>query len=88
LNTGIVGGDINLGHLRRSEPGTKLGDNSVLVTLAIDPRSTYYLDPNHSGGQTFSDQRSVARDAVEKSRRETRMKKGVGLGGIHQYAQV
>jgi hypothetical protein len=83
LNTGVVR-DINLGHLRRLDSGTKLGDNSVLVTLAIDPRSTYYLDPSHSGIRAVGDERSGARDAVERSRRETRMKKGVGLGGIHQ----
>jgi hypothetical protein len=83
LNTGGVG-DFNLGHLRRLKPGTKLGDNSVLMTLAIDPRSTYYFDPNHSDVQAAGDERSGARDAVERSRRETRMKKGVGLGGIHQ----
>ena len=87
LSPGILGGEINLGHLRPLESGVKLGDNSVLITLATDPRSTYYLDPTYIGQGGASDARSGARDAVERSRRETRMKKGVGLGGLHQYVE-
>lgn len=88
LKPGIVGGEVNLGHLRRLEPGMKLGDNSVLITLATDPRSTYYLDPTYTGQGGASDAKTGARDAVERSRRETRMKKGIGLGGLHQYVEI
>lgn len=85
MSPGILGGNINLGHLRRLEAGVKLGDNSVLITLATDPKSTYYLDPTYTGQGGASNAKTGARDAVERSRRETRMKKGIGLGGLHQY---
>jgi hypothetical protein len=77
-------GRINLTDLRKLENGMKLGDNAILITLEMDPGSTYYLDTDStdSAGQVDA---SKARDAVERSMRETRMKKGVGLGGLHQY---
>ena len=79
-----IGGPINLTDLRKLEGGVNLGDNAILITLGMDPDSTYYLDTNYvdSAGKIDG---SKARDAVERSRRETRMKKGVGLGGLHQY---
>ena len=82
-----IGGAVNLTDLRKLENGVKLGDNAILITLGMDPGSTYYLDTqsSHSDGKVDA---SKARDAVERSRRETRMKKGVGLGGLHQYVIV
>jgi hypothetical protein len=84
LKADTIGGPINLTNLRKLENGVKLGDNALLITLGMDPGSTYYLDtdPADSAGKVVG---SKARDAVERSRRETRMKKGVGLGGLHQY---
>jgi hypothetical protein len=84
LKADTIGGPINLTDLRKLENGVKLGDNAILITLGMDPGSTYYLDTqsSHSDGKVDA---SKARDAVERSRRETRMKKGVGLGGLHQY---
>jgi len=82
----MIGGPMNLTDLRKLESGVKLGDNAILITLGMDPDSTYYLDtdPANSAGR-FDASKAKARDAVERSRRETRMKKGVGLGGLHQY---
>jgi len=79
-----IGGPINLTNLRELESGVKLGDNAILITMGMDPGSTYYLDTDSSHSAAKVDA-SKARDAVERSRRETRMKKGVGLGGLHQY---
>jgi hypothetical protein len=84
LKADTIGGPLNLTNLRKLENGVKLGDNAILITLGMDTDSTYYLDPSpaDSAGEVDA---SKARDAVERSRRETRMKKGVGLGGLHQY---
>jgi len=79
-----IGEPINLTNLRKLESGVKLGDNAILITMGMDPDSTYYLDTNPSDSAGKVDA-SKAKDAVERSRRETRMKKGVGLGGLHQY---
>jgi hypothetical protein len=79
-----IGGAVNLTDLRKLKNGVKLGDNAILITLEMDPGSTYYLDCNSSDSAGNSNG-PKARDAVERSRRETRMKKGVGLGGLHQY---
>ena len=82
-----LGGEIDLTRLRRLENGTKLGDNAILLTLGTDPDKTYYLDPNPDHGSANTNGVSRTNDAVERSRRETRMKKGVGLGGLHQYVE-
>jgi hypothetical protein len=82
-----IGGPINLTDLRKLKSGVKLGDNAILITLGMDPDSTYYLD-THPAGLAGNSNGPKARDAVERSRRETRMKKGVGLGGLHQYVTV
>jgi len=84
LKADTIGGPMNLTDLRKLESGVKLGDNAILITLGMDPESTYYLDTNPANSAGNVDA-SKARDAVERSRRETRMKKGVGLGGLHQY---
>lgn len=84
LKTDVIGGVLNLANLRKLEDGEKLGDNAILVTLAIDPGSTYYLNLDPHAERQGGDIGAKARDAVERSRRETRMKKGVGLGGLHQ----
>lgn len=84
LKADTIGGTVNLTDLRKLENGVKLGDNAILITLGMDPGSTYYLDTNSADSAGAVD-RSKARDAMERSRRETRMKKGVGLGGLHQY---
>lgn len=72
---------LDLTKLRRLEKETKLDDNSVLVTLSTDPRSTFYFPKSPSSGSI-----SVGGTAgvVERSKRETRMKKGTGLGALHQ----
>jgi hypothetical protein len=88
LKTEVIGGELNLAHLRKLEDRAKLGDNAILVTLAIDPGSTYYLSLDPHAEREGGGSGSKARDAVERSRRETRMKKGVGLGGLHQYVFV
>jgi len=83
LKADTIGGPINLTDLRKLESGVKLGDSAILITLGMDPDSTYCLDTNLAGSAVDSNG-PKARDALERSRRETRMKKGVGLGGLHQ----
>jgi hypothetical protein len=82
-----IGGPIDLTDLRKLEGGVKLGENAILITLGMDPGSTYYLDMNSANPAGKVDA-TKARDAVERSRRETRMKKGIGLGGLHQYVPI
>jgi hypothetical protein len=79
-------GLMDLNQFRRLEKDTKLGDNAILITLSTDPRSTYYLDPSSRPDE--SGRKRSNTDAVERSRRETRMKKGIGLGGLHQCVLV
>jgi hypothetical protein len=87
LKADTIGGPINLTNLRKLESGVKLGDNAILITLGMDPGSTYFLDTNSANSDGKVDVLKAG-DAVERSRRETRMKKGVGLGGLHQYVIV
>lgn len=81
---------MDLTRLRKLKSGVKLGDNALLITLGADPSSTYYLDPDYRTDikREGAGDRSRARDAVERSRRETKMKKGVGLGGLHQCVSL
>lgn len=81
--------DIDLSHLRRVDRDTSLPENTVLVTLSTDPRSIFYLPVSgitHSAEEKGQKGRGRAVSGVmERSKRETRMRKGVGLGGLHQY---
>jgi hypothetical protein len=80
---------IDLDQLRRLEEGIKLPDNCILFTMAIDPKSTFYLpssgqETSPQGTQSHGRQGSTGNGVLERSKRETRMQKGVGIGGLHQ----
>lgn len=84
---------LDLGALKRVEKDTKLRENSLVLTLSTDQRSTFYFptpqvgeEPVNPSGDEVGRKRAVS-GVMERSRRETRMKKGVGLGGLHQYVQ-
>lgn len=79
-----VGGRLDLHALMRLDKSVDLQDNAVLLTLSTDPRSTFYI-PLDGASHSKS---AAASGVVERSKRETRMKKGVGLGGLHQYIHV
>jgi hypothetical protein len=86
---------VDLGQLRRVDhTATSLGDNTVLFQLGSDSKALYYLpddtlkvesDPPSSplNGST-PHTRSAVNGVVERSMRETRMKKGTGVGALHQ----
>lgn len=85
---------MDLGGLRRVEREDEVGENTLLFSLSTDPRGIYYLPPR-SGvsdqakdgvleGRTGGKKRESVKGIVERSLRETRMKQGVGVGGLHQ----
>lgn len=86
---------VNLGQLRRVDhTATSLGDNTVLFQLGSDSKALYYLpddtlkvesDPPSSPlNGSVPHTRSAVNGVVERSMRETRMKKGTGVGALHQ----
>ncbi|KAK8869985.1 hypothetical protein IAR55_000555 [Kwoniella newhampshirensis] len=77
-----VGGVVKLDSLRR---GHQSRPNGLEFTLSTDPKSTFYLPDNDE--QLGSTQR-VEGGVLERSMRETRMKKGVGVGGLHQLVNM
>lgn len=78
-----VGGELVLSDLRRVERNVQLPDNAVLVNLSTDPRSTFYLPVGDAARE--EGRHAMTTGVMERSKRETRMKKGAGLGGLHQY---
>ena len=94
-----ISGPVQLSQLRRLERDQSLSENTLQFTLSSDPKSVYYLPKKgfrvvqngdapigkekRDGKQT----REAVRGMVERSMRETRMKKGVGVGGLHQWVQ-
>lgn len=89
-----ISGEIDLGQLRKLEKDTKLPGNTIQFMLSSDSKDIYYLPPpqteqnDHSPVEDEAVQgrtpRQNVRGVVERSIRETRMKKGVGIGGLHQ----
>jgi hypothetical protein len=77
------------------DKGDRLADNVLEFTLVDDPRAVYYLpsveaeeasDVEQSKGaeEAVHDKRLEIRGVMERSMRETRMKRGAGVGALHQ----
>jgi hypothetical protein len=88
-----------LGGLRRVEREDEVGENTLLFSFSTDPRGMYYLPPSGEVGDQAEDdgsevrkegkkKRESVKGIVERSLRETRMKQGVGIGGLHQYVKT
>lgn len=80
----ITRGPIDLSTLRRVNKGTAFEDNTLQFTLSSDPDGLYYLPPEDGGASFTEERRETVKGIVERSMRETRMKKGVGVGALHQ----
>jgi hypothetical protein len=78
-----VGGEVDLRDLRRATSEHALHDNALLVSLAGDAKGIYYfpLDGSHPAS---SPSKPAWHGVVERSVRETRMKRGAGVGSLHQ----
>ncbi|KAK4689968.1 hypothetical protein P7C73_g164, partial [Tremellales sp. Uapishka_1] len=81
-----LGGRIDLRDLRRITPGEKMLPNTIQFTLSSDPRVLFYLPKVMSNGD--GEKTNVDRGVVERSLRETRMKRGPGVGGLHQLVNM
>jgi hypothetical protein len=80
--------DIDLSNLRKKEKTTVLASNALEFTLASDPKAIFYLPENDQS--TLEDdspskkKRQNLQGIVERSMRESKMRKGVGVGDLHQ----
>ncbi|GMK55449.1 hypothetical protein CspeluHIS016_0205050 [Cutaneotrichosporon spelunceum] len=79
-----VGGVIDFYDLVPVPQGAVLPPNSVEFTFTSAPHKTFYLPPE---GET-APQRDDEKGVVERSMRETRMKKGANFGGLHQLVNI
>lgn len=90
-----MGGSIDMALLRRVEGTEGSEANAVQLTFAWDSKGVYYLPADcteevplvngvGTDGQPGQKQRQTVMGVVERSMRETRMKKGVGVGALHQ----
>ena len=89
-----VGGDIEISSLRRIEGKNQgVDENTVQMVFTSDPKAIWYLPKVSSGtddvdGVTKAELPTTRRESVkgilERSRRETRMRKGTGVGSLHQ----
>jgi hypothetical protein len=75
-----VGGLVDLCDLVPVPAGAVLPPNSVEFTFTTSPRTVFYLPPEGAEPAPREDEKGV----VERSLRETRMKKGANFGGLHQ----
>ena len=90
-----LSGVVDLARFRRTKKdgkrpdNTKLPDNTLQLTVSSDPEPLFYLphgdSPNREHGGRNVKARETVHGVVERSLRETRMKQGVGVGGLHQY---
>jgi hypothetical protein len=96
---GNVGGKMDLGGLRRVEREDEVGENTLLFSLSTDPRGMYSFPPRGGVGDQVENgesdvgkggrkKKESVKGIVERSLRETRMKQGVGVGGLHQYVEA
>ncbi|WWD15739.1 hypothetical protein CI109_100161 [Kwoniella shandongensis] len=78
-----IGGVVRLDKLRK---GYQTRPNGLEFTLSTHPKSIFYLpgeDEQRDEGRML-----VEGGVMERSMRETRMKKGVGVGGLHQLVNM
>jgi len=80
-----LGGLLDLGDLRRVSTKSILPPNTIQFSISSDPESLFYLPTGngHHDHDNVEIRQSVL-GVVERSIRETRMKKGVGVGALHQ----
>ena len=94
-----ISGTIDLSRLRRVPADGKLPGNTLEFTLSTDPKAVFYLphrsppsQVSHANGRAEPPKRrkggDTERGVVERSLRETRMKTGIGVGGLHQYVAL
>ena len=82
-----LGGLVDLCDLRPVSPQAPLLPNTLQFTLDIDDKHVFYLPPRDPGSHgTSAMKRHTARGVLERSKRETRMKKGSTLSALHQSA--
>jgi hypothetical protein len=95
-----LGGQVDLRDLKEVEKGMCIPDNTLEFTLASAPKAVFYLpsredldngvedEEKESGGaKQVTAARVGAQDlkgVMERSLRETRMKRGAGVGALHQ----
>lgn len=81
---------IDLSRLSPVGKDGKLPNNAIGFTLSTDPTEVFYVP--QAATRTESEEKpkksgETVRGIVERSLRETRMKQGIGVGGLHQHAQ-
>ncbi|OCF40155.1 hypothetical protein I317_06044 [Kwoniella heveanensis CBS 569] len=74
------GSIVKLSRLRR---GPAKGQNGVEFTFLHDSKEVYHIAQHGEEGEE-----GVRRNIVERSMRETRMKRGAGFGGLHQLVNL
>ncbi|KAL1411180.1 hypothetical protein Q8F55_002131 [Vanrija albida] len=82
-----VGGVVDFTQLAVVPAGSKLPPNTIQWTFATHPKLVFYLPPAGSG-VTPGPPRDAEKSVLERSIRETRMKKGANVGGIHQLVNI
>lgn len=84
-----VSGGIDLRYLRRWHDGKSIPPNTIQFTLSTDPDAIFYMPAHSSSSEDppSPKKRQTVKGVVERSMRETRMRKGVGVGALHQYVK-
>nr|XP_019042957.1 hypothetical protein I302_08666 [Kwoniella bestiolae CBS 10118]OCF21887.1 hypothetical protein I302_08666 [Kwoniella bestiolae CBS 10118] len=81
--------DLGVVDLRKLRKGrTKQGINGIEITLSTDPKEVYHLPTPDELEEEGSGVRRKGMGVIERSLRETRMKKGIGVGGLHQLVNL
>jgi hypothetical protein len=70
--------------LRRVEKDTRLVDNAILFSFSSDTKGLYYWPGEDAPPAAEKKAKHSVKGIVERSMRETRMKRGVGVGALHQ----
>ena len=78
-------GEIDFADLRLVEKDTVLLDNTILFNFDSDPRGLYFVPPK---GMPPNETKHTVKGVVERSMRETRMRRGVGVGALHQWVDL
>ncbi|WWC69673.1 uncharacterized protein I206_103616 [Kwoniella pini CBS 10737] len=79
-----IGGLLDLKELRRG-PSTA-NSNGIEFTLSLNPKETYHVPSTSELESGEESQRGIG--VMERSLRETRMKKGVTFGGLHHLINL
>ncbi|ORY25738.1 hypothetical protein BCR39DRAFT_590016 [Naematelia encephala] len=84
---------VKLKDLRKVDPKQPSSENVVELTFSSDPKQVYYVPPSKGevkfeGAESAQGQKTTVKGIVERSLRETRMKKGVSVAGLHQLVNM